>query len=561
MKIGAGVLGAVLVVGGVGYGGYTVYDKTLGGGGPQPADALPANTIAYARVDLDPSASQKIALMDLIDRLPDVKKELGIEGLDSEDDLRETAFTDWFDLEDECGVSYADDVEPWIGQRVGVALTDDFEISDDEDETGESLAKSVALVIQVTDEEKAKDGITKLATECGIMEDIDDELGTGDEPGIAFREGYAVVTVDQDAADAMVEAANGSSLSSNDKFSSDMDTLGEDGVASVWYDQAAINERVEQAMDEFGGVPSEVEDMMGYYSKVDSSAATLRATDDSLELAGVASLTEKFEAPEAEGLAGLPEDTLAGLSIVGGGKLAEKAWEAFLPWAEMSGEFDSYSDIYEDEDCFDAYLNDTDYYDYEEYAEEQCGISSEPVDVEEMIEEQTGLSMPDDLATVLGDEFNIYLGSSNIDDIADAVEDEDVEGVLESGNAGIEIVSDGDPAAILEDLTDLAGVDIDITETDSGAIIATNDGAADTLENDNGLGGTDAFTSVAEGHDRPLGGFYVDLAAAFDAIEAVDSSAGDELDDYAFLKALGVTAWMEDDTTVGFSAKLSFTNE
>ncbi len=42
----------------------------LGGGGPQPAEALPASTAAYFRIDLDPSAGQKIAALRLADRFP-----------------------------------------------------------------------------------------------------------------------------------------------------------------------------------------------------------------------------------------------------------------------------------------------------------------------------------------------------------------------------------------------------------------------------------------------------------------------------------------------------------
>src|SRR5699024_9074649 len=37
--------------------------KILGGGGPQPQDVMPASVTAFARVDADPSASQKIDLL------------------------------------------------------------------------------------------------------------------------------------------------------------------------------------------------------------------------------------------------------------------------------------------------------------------------------------------------------------------------------------------------------------------------------------------------------------------------------------------------------------------
>ena len=59
-------------------GGAFAVVKKLDGGGPQPHDVLPASVIAYARVDLDPSASQKIALLKLSRKFPDAANEIGI---------------------------------------------------------------------------------------------------------------------------------------------------------------------------------------------------------------------------------------------------------------------------------------------------------------------------------------------------------------------------------------------------------------------------------------------------------------------------------------------------
>ncbi|MFT4299730.1 MAG: DUF3352 domain-containing protein [Aeromicrobium sp.] len=541
LKIGAGVVGLALVGGGA-FGAKVLWDNTLGGGGPQPADALPASTVAYARIDLDPSASQKVALLDLIDRVPEVKEEFGLEDVDSQADLREVAFTDWFDIEGSCDVDYDADVKPWIGERAGIALIGDFEISDDEQDTAQSVAENTALVIQVTDEDKAREGITKLATECGVMDDLADGLDLdNEEPGIVFRDGFAVVAVSQEAADAIDQATSDKgTLASNDRFSADMDALGEDGIFSAWYDERTLMGKVDEALDEFGDdVPDDVHDMVQAYSKVESAAFTIRASEESLEAAGVTTLEDGFETPDADSLAGLPADTLVGVSIVGGGQWIEEGWDSFAPMAELYL-LDSYA-------C--PYYDDYEYgYDY----------TCEPPSFDDMVddfESETGLKVPDDLATLLGTEFNLYVGSEGVEDLKNA--DDEAE-ALETLNAGIEITSDGDVAGVLEDLMDFAGADLDITETDGGAIIATNDDAAETLESDDGLGESETFSSVISQQDNPMGGVYVDIAGVIDALKSFDAIDTGDADDLAFLKAFGLTTWQESDNVIGFSAKLSF---
>ena len=105
------------------------------GGGAQPAEALPAGTIGYASIDLDPSGGQKIEAFRMIQKFPAIEKELG--GFDAEDDILAKAFED---IQEECDVSYEDDVQPWLGYRFAVAAVD----------LGEDLPAPVG-VIQVTD--------------------------------------------------------------------------------------------------------------------------------------------------------------------------------------------------------------------------------------------------------------------------------------------------------------------------------------------------------------------------------------------------------------------------
>src|SRR5690606_39496826 len=73
---------AALVIGG----GAWAVTRSLAGGGNQPASALPAETAAYVRLDIDPSLGQKIAAVRFLDGLDD----------DVLDDLREGDFRETF---------------------------------------------------------------------------------------------------------------------------------------------------------------------------------------------------------------------------------------------------------------------------------------------------------------------------------------------------------------------------------------------------------------------------------------------------------------------------------
>ena len=64
---------AALVLGG----GAVFAVQQLSGGGAQPADVLPGDAYGYLRLDIDPSAGQKIAAVRFLDKLPQVRDTLG----------------------------------------------------------------------------------------------------------------------------------------------------------------------------------------------------------------------------------------------------------------------------------------------------------------------------------------------------------------------------------------------------------------------------------------------------------------------------------------------------
>ena len=82
--IAGGVLGIVALVGGGVWAATSFF-----GQGAQPAEALPAGTIGYASIDLDPSGGQKIEAFKILRRFPAFRDQVG---LNADDDLKKKAF-------------------------------------------------------------------------------------------------------------------------------------------------------------------------------------------------------------------------------------------------------------------------------------------------------------------------------------------------------------------------------------------------------------------------------------------------------------------------------------
>ncbi len=278
-------------------GGAFAVVKKLDGGGPQPHDVLPSSVIAYARVDVDPSASQKIALFKLIRKFPEAADEIGIKSANQ--DVRKLLVEDIL-KESGCDLTYDKDVKPWLGSRIGVAL---------------DKKQTPLVAIQVSNEKKAKTGI-KALFKCG-----------DEKAAVAFLNGYAIVAEHQKEADAAVKAAEKAPLADNKAFAKDFDDLGEQGVASAWFDAGKI-------IDSF----PELKDMMGSAAagnlkelkQAGTSAFTLRADGSTLELAGLSGLTDSVKKQKPARMGKLPADTVAALSVGGLGEQIGAQYDAIL---------------------------------------------------------------------------------------------------------------------------------------------------------------------------------------------------------------------------------------
>jgi len=501
-------------------GGAFAVIKKLDGGGPQPHDVLPSSVIAYTRVDVDPSASQKIALFKLIRKFPDAADEIGIKSANQ--DVRKLLVEDALE-ESGCDLTYDKDVKPWLGSRIGVAL---------------DKKQTPLVAIQVSDEKKAKAGI-KALFKCG-----------DEKAAVAFLDGYAIVAEHQKQADAAVKAAEKSPLADKKAFANDFDDLGEQGIASAWFDAGKL-------IDSF----PELKDLMGSAAAADlkelkqagTTAFTLRADGSTLELAGLSGLTDSVKKQKPAHMGRLPADTVAALSVGGLGDQIAAQYDAILK--QINEGFAPSAD-----DSFTAGMSPEEKAAYEDYLENNPGGIFNPEDMIAQFEQATGLKLPDDLVTLFGDELTIAVGSKNLENLPTLSSPDDI------ASLDVALKMTTDPAKAihlakrLAALASQAGIQLQAQPTGDGAVLATNVDAAKAIDATNGrLGGNDTFKSVMPYGDDTLYGVYVNVGTILDKLSKADMSESDakDLEEAKALKAVGVSYGKKGDHTV-FSVRVAF---
>ncbi len=465
--IGA-VLGVVVALAGVAAFAW----QKLDGGGTQPHDVLPSSVIAYARVDADPSASQKIALLRLIRKFPDVAKQIGIKDVDQ--DVRKLLLED---LVKECDLDYDDDVEPWIGNRVGLAYDSDL--------------KTAIIAVQVSDEGKARSGINKLA-ECD---------GSDADAGIAFLDGYALVTPDKSDAAKVATAAAKKSLADNAAYTKDVDALGDEGVFSAWADLEGV-----ASIDELSDVLGP--DAKKAFGEATTAAVTLRAGSSSLELAATGKTDKAPQGVKTTSIADLPADTALALSIAGfGDQMAEQFESGFIDGLQGEGDDDDLASF----------------------------------------EKEFGLKVPEDIETLFGDGLALVVGGDNLETLPMMSGPQD----LTKLDIGLKLTTDpvkgADLAKRLVDLAAEIGVPLVSTPADDGVVISTNPGAAEAFAGGGDLGKSDIYQKAVE-HKGEGSELFVNIDTILEALLASNPppDVEDVLNELGPLSAFAVSSTSDD---------------
>ncbi|HWJ11901.1 MAG TPA: hypothetical protein VNS46_21140 [Nocardioides sp.] len=177
--------------------------------GPQPAEALPASTLAYIGVDLDPAGGQKVAAYDALRSVPSLEKELG---LGSKDDLRES-LVDTLAEDGGCDLPWSQ-IKEWAGDRAALAV-----VPVDGPEP--------VVALQVSDADAARSGLARIARDCG------------DDFGFTVGERWAILAATEEIARQVRSDAEGATLAEDAGFQELVGDAGDPGVLTVYAAPAA----------------------------------------------------------------------------------------------------------------------------------------------------------------------------------------------------------------------------------------------------------------------------------------------------------------------------------
>jgi len=238
-----GAAAAVAVVASVSVGGMALVNA-LGGGGAQPEDVLPANAIAFAKLDLDPSAGQKLAAYQLTSKFPKVKAKV----TSQDTSIKESIFGSFFTGptgETGFALDFKKDVEPWLGDRIGVGVFPDID-GDKQPEVGVAIA--------YTDQTAAKVALDKaIAHEAKSPSLPSLQDGKSTKTGYAFADGFVIVSDTTAHATALVKAGQTNALATS-TYAEDVKTLNGDQIAVAWADIAAVYKAIPKGNAELGGL-------------------------------------------------------------------------------------------------------------------------------------------------------------------------------------------------------------------------------------------------------------------------------------------------------------------
>ena len=301
-KIIAGVAVLAVLAGGA-VAGYAY--SVLASSGIQPEQVLPATTVAFAKLDLDPAAGQKVAAYRLSGKFPAVSK--GAPNIDAEKDaLLSALFSDQSDFD------YATEIKPWLGDRVALAAVPD---------TASEAGLDPVLAVAYTDEAKMRAALDKA-------------VRTEEDFGYVTVDGYALISDSQPHAEAVLAGVRRAKLSSVKNYRADLESLHGDQIAVGWADLAATVAALQAGTGSTAG--SRLRDLQNLNAL---SATTGRVIvgahvgSDYLEVSAIShevasGTTPRWAAKPVDGtLAKLAAgDTTAALEVSGLGEALSAAW-------------------------------------------------------------------------------------------------------------------------------------------------------------------------------------------------------------------------------------------
>lgn len=520
--------GAVVGLGAIGTGVWAAMSFLATG--PQPAEALPAGTIGYVSIDLDPSGGQKIEALRTLRKFPAFKDEVGLE---TDDDLRERFF-EQFQSSGLCeGLDYADDIEPWLGDRFAVAAVD----------RGEDTPAPV-LVVQVEDADAAEEGFAQLR-DCARGEGATDSDSAEDLGGWSIDGEWAVVAETQEIADDVADSAAESSLADDEDYQTWTDEAGDAGILTAY------------AAPEAGTVIAE--EMGGFDLPFASGSSDCEVEPYDLETGELPPVDDYCD--ETSG-SEMPGEMMAALEDFRGGALTVRFDGGALEVEVASG-----SDVMGvntllgsdqggaamatlPEDTAAAFGLGFEEGWFDEAVDYVSSTMGADVDVEGLLadaEEETGLSLPEDAETLAGESVAVAISS-----------DFDPELFFNSGGQDIPVAAKikGD-AADIEDVLAKLVASASESDPEAGDILGSDsegdyvvvgpdaDYRAEVLQ-DGGLGDSDVYSDVVREADRAGSILFVNFDAGDGWLAGLAGDDADVRDNLEPLEGLGLTGWLDD---------------
>lgn len=507
-------------------GGATVFAfDRLGGGGAQPEAAMPATTIAFAKVDLDPSSSQKVDAIRFLKKFPNT------DSLREDMDLRK-----WFFEEASKNSDHKNDwseVEQWLGDRAGAGLVPGTE----------GASPRYAVVLAVTDKEKAQAYLPKMTDSNGQSCEVGDEWMTCSDSSENLR--------------AVVDATAAGTLADSETYQADLDELGEAGIASAWMDLTQVAE-VAKSMPgsaglvnpgltkpgttlpggTTGGLPGAASNVAlattaGVSAAPASTeqelwnqmqgrlATTLRFDGPNLELVGkVKDLSETYSrnADAGTDIGRLPADTIGAVSANGLGSQLTKSWP------EIEKQITSTTDA----------------------LGSSGSASTDPLAA---FEKQTGLKLPEDLAKALGERTTLAVASDGKQPKVALMTDGD-RGVLQKvvdltqkSQTPPKRTPSG-PGITLQPRVAQPQIKLELTEGNDRAVVGYGKGYAQAVADGSGLADQEAFKAAVPNAGDADAVVYVDIEKAMELAGTTAGTAPVEgaVKYFDQLRALGVSS-------------------
>jgi hypothetical protein len=496
LGIVAGVVAALVLP----LSGFAIF-RFLSGGGPQPHDVLPGNAVGYFRIDLDPSAPQKIEAIRFLRTFPAFERYTKI--TDDDADVREVILDAMLDAAP-CRLDYQQDVAPWLGERMGVAVM--------APQAGDT-EPTVVGAVQVTDEQAAEEGLRTLRR-CG---QDDETVG-----GWAYLDGYMILARTQQQATEFAAAAERTPLADNDQFRADMDRLGEQGVASLWFSGEGIYQAFSSAVTADPGPAGSQLDLMRdrvrrqMESTYHSGAVAFRFDDSYLELAAVVTGDSYHESTSGRVAdMALPETTAVAFGLADGAQSVDQRSDALL--GMIGG----------------------------------GSAAADPAQVRRQLQKQSGLAFPDDVKTLVGDSFTVALDGEGLGMAAIAgrrnpsLVDLGARSTTDT-DAFRRVVQDIQEAAARNDIP----VELAVEDTADGAVVALNKDYAAVLAEDGPLADTRVFDTAVPDAGEAQSVLFVNVdmleSSGLGMVSAMGGDMRELVTNVTKLEAVGVSSRVHD---------------